>query len=100
MATPASKNWSAIVPAVGGLFFPMRETLGFDARELSPGMVERITFFAAETRSFERASVLLGQGGDATVSDNTVQRVVGDVGRELAARRDTASTNIYALAER
>ena len=23
----------------------MRETLGFDARELSPGLVERITFF-------------------------------------------------------
>ena len=78
----------------------MRETLGFDARELSPGLVERITFFAAETRSFERAALLLGKGGDATVSDNTVQRVVGDVGRELAVRRDLASKSIPALAER
>jgi hypothetical protein len=78
----------------------MRETLGFDARELSPGLVERITFFAAETRSFERAAFLLGKGGDATVSDNTVQRVVGDVGCELAARRDAAPKSTHALAER
>lgn len=78
----------------------MRETLGFDARQLSPGLVERITFFAAETRSFERAAMLLGKGGDATVSDNTVQRVVGDVGRELAARRDAASKSLQALAQR
>jgi hypothetical protein len=78
----------------------MRETLGFDARELSPGLVERITFFAAETRSFERAALLLRKGGDAIVSDNTVNRVVEDVGRELAARRDAAPKSIQALAER
>jgi len=78
----------------------MRETLGFDARELSPGLVERITFFAAETRSFERAALLLRKAGDAMVSDNTVQRVVGDVGRELAARRDAAPRSVRVLAER
>lgn len=78
----------------------MRETLGFDARDLSPGLVERITFFAAETRSFERAALLLRKAGDATVSDNTVQRVVGDVGRELAARRDAAPKSVRVLAER
>jgi len=63
-------------------------------------LVERITYFAAETRSFERAALLLHKGGDATISDNTVQRVVGDVGRELTARRDAASKSIDALAQR
>lgn len=78
----------------------MRELLGLDARELSPGMVERITFSAAETRSFVRATLVLDKVGDVTVSDNTVQRVVGDIGRELAARRDAASKNVRVLAER
>jgi len=78
----------------------MRETLGFDARELSPGLVERITFSAAETRSFERATLILNKVGDATVSDNTVERVVGDVGRELTARRDAAARSAQMLAER
>ena len=87
------------VLVVGGLFFPLRETLGFDARDLSPGLVERIIFSAAETRSFARATVVLDKVGDAVVSDNTVQRVVGDVGRELAARRD-ASQHAPGLAER
>ena len=89
-----------IARAVAGLFFPMRETLGFDARELSPGLVERIVFFAADTRSFERAALLLRRGGDAVLSNDTVQRVVGDVGRELAARRDAAPKSIQVLAER
>lgn len=66
----------------------MREALGLDARTLSPGMVERVVFSAAETRSFERAKLVLEKVGDAAVSANTIQRVVGDVGRELEARRD------------
>jgi hypothetical protein len=78
----------------------MRETLGFDARDLSPGLVERIVFSAAETRSFERATLILSKVGDAAVSDNTVQRVVGDVGQELAARRDAATSSVDGLAER
>ena len=67
---------------------------------MSPGLVERITYFAAETRSFERAALLLLRGGDAVVSDNTVQRVVGDVGRELTARRDASPQCRLGLAER
>jgi len=62
------RNWWAIVPAVAGIFFPLREPLGFDAREFSPGMVVRITFAAADTRSFERARLMLAKVGDAKVS--------------------------------
>ena len=74
--------------------------MGLDARELSPGLVHRITFAAAETRSFERAELVLGKIADAQVSANTIQRVVGDVGRELAERRDADSRRVQALAER
>jgi hypothetical protein len=66
---------------------------------LTPGLVERITFSAAETRSFERATLILGKVGDAAVSANTVQRVVAEVGSELAARRD-AEEHLAGLAQR
>ncbi len=78
----------------------MREILGFDARALSPGLVERIVFSAAETRSFVRATLVLSKVGGTLVSDNTVQRVVGDVGHELTARRDAAVLRACGLAER
>ena len=78
----------------------MRETLGLDARVLSPGMVERVTFAAAETRSFARAELALEKIGGAAVSANTVQRVVGNIGAELAARRDADPKGGGALAQR
>jgi len=87
-------------PAVAGLFFPLRETLGFDARELTPGLVERIAFAASDTRSFRRAKLVLEKVGDAVVSTNTIERVVGDVGHELAARRDADPKTAEALARR
>jgi hypothetical protein len=94
------RSWSANVVIVGGIFFPMRETLGLDARALSPGMVERVTFAAAETRSFARAELALEKIGGVAVSANTVQRVVGDIGAELAARRDADPKGGGALARR
>lgn len=90
----------ATVPAVAGLFFPLREALGLEARELTPGLVERITFAAAESRSFKRAALVLAKVGDATVAKATVQRVVGEIGRELAVRRDVVSKQVEPLAER
>ncbi len=63
-------------------------------------MVERVVFAAAETRSFARAELALEKIGGVTVSANTVQRVVGDVGAELAARRDADPNSIGALAQR
>jgi hypothetical protein len=78
----------------------MRETLGFDARELTPGLVERIVYAAAETRSFQRGKLALKKIGDAVVSTNTIERVVGDVGAELAARREADPKTAEALAQR
>lgn len=71
--------------------------MGLDARELSPGLVDRITCLAAETRSFHRAEIVLQRFGHV-VSDNTVQRVTGDVGHELAERRDATATRDEGLA--
>lgn len=89
----------AIAPAAAGLFFPLRETLGFDARELTPKAVRKISVLAAETRSFQRCVIALREAGIKT-SANTVQRVVHDVGRELAERRDAAPSRNQALAQR
>lgn len=63
-------------------------------------MVSRISFAAAETRSFQRATLVLEEVADATVSDDTIQRVVGEVGRELAERRDADPKTADALAQR
>ena len=65
----------------------MREVLGFDARELTPRVVRKITILGGETRSFQRAVIALEEA-DVNVSAKTVERVVGDVGHELAERRD------------
>ena len=50
-------------------------------------MVRKITVLGAETRSFQRTVVALEEA-DVGVSAKTVERVVHDVGGELAARRD------------
>lgn len=73
--------------AVGGLFFPQRAALGLDARELTPGLVQRIVYAAAETRSFTRAEIVLREVGGCPVSAKTIHRVAPAVGRELAQQQ-------------
>jgi hypothetical protein len=75
-------------PAVGGIFFPQREGLGLDSRELTPALVQRIVYAGSESRSFSRATVVLQQVGGNEVSAKTIQRVTLAVGKELADRRD------------
>jgi hypothetical protein len=74
--------------------------LGFDARELTPLLVQRIVVAAAEARSFERAAIVMKQVGDQGVSAKTIERVVHDVGPELAQRRDADPKTDDALAMR
>jgi len=89
-----------IAPNAVGAFFPLREALGFDARELTPLLVQRIAVAAAEARSFERAVIVMKQVGDQGVSAKTIERVVHDVGPELAERRDADPKTDEALAMR
>lgn len=62
--------------------------MGFDARQLTPTLVQRSTIAAAETRSYKRAAIVMKQVGGQAVSPKTIERLVGDVGAELAERRD------------
>jgi hypothetical protein len=59
-----------------------------DSREATPCLVRRIIFAAAETRSDERASIVLKEVGGNQVSDSTVARIALQVGTELAEVRD------------
>lgn len=62
-------------------------------------MVRKISVLAAETRSFKRCVIALREA-DVETSAKTVERVVHDVGRELAERRDAAPSRNEALAQR
>lgn len=78
----------------------MRVLLGFDARELTPVLVQRLTRTAAETRSFARAAIVMKEAVGVPVSAKTIERVVHDVGWELAQRRDADPRSDAALAPR
>jgi hypothetical protein len=71
----------------------MREPLGFDARELTPGVVRKIVKLAAETRSYKRGVIALKEA-DVFTSAKTVERVVLDVGGELTERRDAPKSSL------
>jgi hypothetical protein len=99
METSPLTSRSPFAPHVVGAFSPLRETLGFDARELTPLLVRRIIVAAAETRSFKRGAIVLEQVGGQKLSAKTIERVVHDVGRELAERRDADPKTGDALAQ-
>lgn len=63
-------------------------------------MVLKIVVLAAETRSFKRAEKTANDVAGLSVSAKTIERVVHDVGRELAERRDTPVRAGDALARR
>lgn len=88
MAGSIFKNWLVIVPRVDGIFFPLREQLGFHSRELTPKVIRKITVLSGETRSYKRAVIALAEA-DIPVSTKTVERVVHEIGAELAERRDS-----------
>lgn len=62
-------------------------------------MVRKIAVLAAETRSFARGVIALREA-EVLVSAKTIERVVHDVGRELAVRRDVDPKSSEALAHR
>jgi hypothetical protein len=61
--------------------------------------VERITVAAAETRSFKRAAIVVRAVGGASVSAKTIERVLHEVGAELASRRDGRARSDEGLAQ-
>ena len=65
---------------------------------MTPLLVKKITVTAADTRSFERTARVMRNAGDQPVSAKTIERVVHDIGWELAQRRDCEPKNDGALA--
>lgn len=74
--------------------------MGFDARELTPLVVLKIGVTAAETRSFKRGEKVMKEVAGVAVSAKTIERVVLDIGEELAERRDADPKSDQALAAR
>jgi hypothetical protein len=100
MVLSPSRNQSPFALSAARAFSPLREVLGFDARELTPLLVHWIVVAAAEIRSFKRGAIVLDQVGGQKLSAKTIERVVHDVGRELAERRDADPKTDDALAHR
>lgn len=63
-------------------------------------LVQKLTRTAAETRSFMRAAIVMDESVGIPVSPKTIERVVHDVGLELARRRDADPRSDTALAPR
>ena len=66
---------------------------------MTPKVIRKVTVLAAETRSFKRC-VIAAREAEVELSANTIQRVVQDVGGELAQRRDAGPNRSEALAQR
>ena len=60
-------------------FFPLREPLGFDARELTPTLVLKVTRAVAEARSFACATTAMNDVAGRPVSVKRIEGVVHDV---------------------
>ena len=73
---------------VDGLFFPQRESLGFDSRESTPGVKRKIVIAAADARSFRVASKLLDELADVQASTNTIERICLNAGNDLQVAAD------------
>jgi hypothetical protein len=62
-------------------------------------LVARVVFAAAESRSFKRSALVMTEVAGQPVSAKTIERVVGEVGNELAHRRDSSPKSGNSLAK-
>jgi len=93
------RKLSATAASAGGLFFPNRVALGFDARQFTPLMVQRMMVAAAETRSFKRAAIVIKHVAGQEACFKTIQRITHEVGTELQQRRDGKARTGQALVQ-
>jgi hypothetical protein len=83
-----------IAVAGDGLFCPPRIALGFDARESTPGCQRQAVVLNAETRSFQRAAVVLQEVFGFSISANMMERIWLDAGCGLRAAHEQGWTHI------
>jgi hypothetical protein len=87
---PNGTNRINTAPAVGGLFFPQRKSLGIDLGEYSPAVLDRITFAGATNPSYEQASLAMSKLADLPVGAKQIERIVKRIGGERCQERDEA----------
>lgn len=76
----------AIAPAVGGIFFPLRCSLGLDNRDYSPTLVQKIAEAGATLHSFAQAAFALNLFG-VSISARHVGRITHAIGAEMIQKR-------------
>src|SRR6516225_6974262 len=74
-ARPNGRNRKGIAAAVGGLFFPQSRSLGIDQRQVSPAVLEKITYAGTASRSYAQARQLLEKLAGLLVDDKQVERL-------------------------
>jgi hypothetical protein len=86
MRSTAKSSWrksAATAQNVGGLFFPQREVLGLSRDTFSPSVRAKVALVAVETRSYERAAIVLDKVGEITISGRHVGRIAKQIGANL-----------------
>lgn len=78
----------AIVPLVGGIFFPQRTILRLDNHGYSPTLLRKITEAGARLQSFADAAFALNHLAGISISTSQVQRITTEIGQELVEQRD------------
>jgi len=96
-------NLVVIVPAVGGIFFPLAGRLGRSPREnVTPKVLEKIVWAGANLGSYPQATAALKELAEVDLAGKQVQRVTSQIGgdsrRERAA--NVAAFRVKPLAER
>lgn len=89
MARPSWRKFAATAGNVGSLFFPQREVLGLGRDTFSPSVRAKVAIVAVETRSYERAAVVLEKVGEIEISGRHVGRVAKQIGEALVTEQRT-----------
>jgi hypothetical protein len=71
-----------------GIFFPLRPALRLDGRSYTPDLLRRILTLAGRLKSAEQAAIALEVAADVAISGRHVQRLLQEVGDDLARQRD------------
>jgi hypothetical protein len=81
-------NPSATVPAVAGIFFPQRLLLKLDGHAYSPAILLKMVEIAAHIKAFDVAARLLQRTAEFSISGRHLNRIVTQIGTEMADARD------------
>ncbi len=68
--------------------------MGFDSRQLTPGLVKKITIAGVKDRSEVEAAKTLHEIGGVKISAKTVNRILHDVGAEYIPLRDCSPSRL------